>query len=288
MEFKPSAKKLILGLLLATEGRALTVAEAITACALFDISENNVRVTLARLSADDMITSPERGCYQLGPKASGVARQVATWHEAEQNLTAWQGDYVLVLTGMLGRSDRSALSQRQRAMSFLGLRELERGVYVRPDNLSGGVAAVRARLLGLGLPKSIIVCRSGTFDSTRETQITGLWDITALNNLYKERRTVLERWLQNQHRLDLSTAARESYLLGGQAIRQLVFDPWLPQEMIDADARHAFACTVQRFDEAGKVIWARFLPQQTGEGEMSLSAGVPAQAFLQEEYGVVV
>lgn len=51
----PNARKLILGLLLATDGAPLNVRDAITACALFDITENNVRVTLVRLSADGLI-----------------------------------------------------------------------------------------------------------------------------------------------------------------------------------------------------------------------------------------
>ena len=50
-------------------------------------------------------------------------------------------------------------------------------------------------------------------------------------------------------------AAREAYLLGAQAIRSLVFDPWLPAPLVDIDARHAYVETVRRFDETGKDIW---------------------------------
>ena len=49
---KPNARKLILGLWLATDGAPLNVRDAINACSLFDITENNVRVTLVRRKGD--------------------------------------------------------------------------------------------------------------------------------------------------------------------------------------------------------------------------------------------
>ncbi|MBE0692467.1 MAG: PaaX family transcriptional regulator, partial [Aquamicrobium sp.] len=46
----PNARRVILNLLRVAEGGVLSAAEAIAACALFGISGNSVRVTLARLS----------------------------------------------------------------------------------------------------------------------------------------------------------------------------------------------------------------------------------------------
>jgi phenylacetic acid degradation operon negative regulatory protein len=69
----------------------------------------------------------------------------------------------------------------------------------------------------------------------------------------------LERWLANARRLDLDDAARESFLLGDEAIRQIVFDPLLPAPLVDEQARAAFVDAVIRFDAAGQAIWKDFL-----------------------------
>ena len=252
---RPSARKLILGLLLAADDHPLSAQEAISACGLFDITENNVRVTLARLVADGMVEISGRGSYRLGLSAAGVAAQVATWHDADQRLRPWQGGYVTAHVGPLGRSDRKALVRRERALSFLGLRELERDLFLRPDNLQGGVSGVRARLTALGADPEMLVFAAAEFDAQRQAALPQLWDVAALEAQYAEGRQRLESWLAHQHRLSADDAARESYLLGGAAIRCLVYDPWLPEQMIDAEARHAYVETVKRFDAAGKRIW---------------------------------
>lgn len=253
---KPTAKKLILGLLLAAEGRPLTVREAIGACGLFCITENNVRVSLARLSAEGLIDSRGRGAYGLGPAAQTAASGAAYWHSAEQRLIPWTGSYICVHSAALGRSDRQALHIRERALDMLGLRELERGLHLRPDNLVGGAKHLRDRLLALGLESEAVIFKATDFDNQQQECINKLWDGAALNHYYRAERQRLEAWMRGCSELETDVLARESYLLGHAAIRQLVFDPWLPEPIIDAAARHAFLETVKKFDEVGKTIWS--------------------------------
>lgn len=252
---RPTAKRLILGLLFASSGQALTVRQFIDACALFDITENNVRVTVARLSTDGLIQASGRGAYVLGPEALRTARQAATWQQAEASMQPWNGRYIAVHTAHLGRSDRKALGLREQALHMLGLRELARGFYLRPDNLAGGADALRGRLHALGLEPEALVFVAGDFDDAHQAAVSQLWDTAALNRHYLEARTRLERWLEKHPALEAHVAAREAYLLGADAIRSLVFDPWLPAPLVDTEARHAYVETVKRFDRAGKAIW---------------------------------
>jgi hypothetical protein len=86
-----------------------------------------------------------------------------------------------------------------------------------------------------------------------------LWDGKALARGYRSTGGRLERWLANARHLGLEDAARESFLLGDEAIRQLVFDPLLPPPLVDEQARADFVDTVIRFDAAGQAIWRDFL-----------------------------
>lgn len=255
----PRPRQLILRLLLGAGGAPLTARDAVRACALFAIPANGVRVALVRLVAAGLVEPVERGAYGLGPSASTLAADVAAWRDANARTREWTGHWVAVHVGALGRSNRVALRARVRALGLLGLREVDRGLHLRPDNLAGGVATVRQRLTRLGLERNAAVFQASGFDADRERRARSLWDGKALVRGYRTTRARLERWLANSHRLELETAARESFLLGDEAIRQLVFDPLLPRPLVDEEARAAFVDTVIRFDAAGQAIWKDFL-----------------------------
>ncbi len=261
---KPEPRHLILNLLLGAAGRQLAAREAIAACALFGIRENSVRVALARLSAAGLVETFGRGEYRLGPGAARLADEVATWRDAERRVRDWNGAWIAAHVGDLGRSNRAALRARGRALGMLGLRELDRGLFLRPDNLAGGVEAARERLLKLGLESDAAVFVAHGFDAARERRAAALWDGRALTRGYRETRARLEDWLARAGSLALELAARESYLLGNAAIRQLVFDPLLPAPLVDVDARRGFLDAVVRFDAAGHAIWNRFLREGIG------------------------
>lgn len=252
---KPKARNLILDLLLASEGQALAVREFIAGCALFDISENNVRVALVRLSAEGLIAAEERGSYRLSGSAHDLADDVATWRTAEQRVRPWMGGYLVVHCGALGRGNRAALRRRARALQMLGFRELDRGLFVRPDNVEDGVGTVRGRLYSLGLEAAASVFVAREFDAARQARIRALWNGKALTATYKKQRARLDAWMDRAAALESDVAAREAYVLGSVAIREVVFDPLLPEPFVDVAARQAFVATVRRFDRIGQAIW---------------------------------
>jgi phenylacetic acid degradation operon negative regulatory protein len=253
-------RKLILNLVRAAEGAPLTAADAVRACGFFGIRENSVRVALVRLGADGLLASAGRGAYQLGPGAVNIAQALASWRQAEAQVRPWSAAWIVVSTGSLGRSDRTALRQRERALALLGLRDLDGSLHVRPDNLEGGACAIRDRLLQLGLPAEVPVFRATDFDAALAARAQGLWEGKALSTAYSQTRRKLMHWLAHAHELEPEVAARESYLLGNDAIRQLIYDPLLPEPLVDTAERRAFTEAVVAFDEAGRQIWRQLLP----------------------------
>lgn len=256
----PTPKGLILNLLLAANGRALSAADAIASARLFGLRDNSVRVALVRLNAAGLIASAGRGAYVLGPQAVGLASDIAGWRNAETSTCDWDGSWLTVCTAALPRSDRSALSLRERALALLGFKPLSEGLSVRPANLVGHAQAVRARLHALGLSPAAPVFVAHSFDAALNRRARGLWDELALDATYARTRQRLERWLADSKGLDTEAAARESYLLGNAAIRQLVFDPLLPEPLVDTRARRDFRDAVRHFDAEGHRIWQRLLP----------------------------
>lgn len=252
-------KSLILNLLLAGCGEPLSASDAVASAQLFGIRENSVRVALVRLNAAGMIESVGRGAYRLGPQASELADDIASWRHAESRVCDWHGAWLMVSTAALGRSDRAALAVRERALALMGFMPLSEGLHVRPDNLVGHAEAARTRLHKLGLQAQAPVFVASDLNPELDQQARKLWSGEHLNQAYARTGAKLRQWLAHADQLDTETAARESYLLGNEAIRQLVFDPMLPAPLVDVEARRACLDAVVAFDAAGHRIWQQLL-----------------------------
>jgi len=226
----------------------------VKACRLFDISENSTRVGLARLASEELIETVERGFYRLGPNANVLADELFHWRSMEEKLCTWDESWIAVYLGNLGRRDKTSLRRRDRVLKLNGFGELEQGLVVRPNNIVGGAGYVRDRMYKLGLETEAIVFQLADLDQSRITKAMALWDAKSLNNNYQNSIDNMEAWMQKSE-ADPEVAARESFLLGDQALHDLAYDPLLPKELVDVALRKKFLKTMIRYDEVGKTIW---------------------------------
>ena len=268
MTVKP--KSLILGLLLASRNAPMSSRMVIATCELFGINANSARVTLARLCSDGYVDSKNRGFYILGEKSETLSHEASQWPNQGSRLRPWQGDYACVHTAHLPRSDRSQFSKRERALRLMGFTPLESGLHIRPNNIDADLGAIEKHLHTLGLEKRAYVFTAQQFKQTDTEKIEQCWQPLLLNQAYHEQTRELSEWLGKRGELSLPQAARESYLMGHKAIRNIVFDPLLPPPMIDEQARAEFFETVKQFDRVGQGIWQSFL---SSESAMPVWAG---------------
>jgi phenylacetic acid degradation operon negative regulatory protein len=227
-----SPKKLILNLLLATDQGVLSTSEAVKAAELFDISSTNVRVTLARLVSSGHLEATSRGEYRLSKQGQVLAAVVSKWRNAEEELRAWLGEWIVAVTSGLPKSDRAAARVRHRAFGLMGFQDL-------------------------GAEVPVFVVRQ--FDAQREAKARSLWDGFGLAAAYKAERNSISQWLKRRPKLSLDVAARETFLVGDAAIHRLVFDPLLPSPLVDEDARRIFRQELVHFESVGRQIWRDFL-----------------------------
>ncbi len=250
------AKQLILNLLVAAP-ELVSSKQIIAMCALFDITANSTRVTLARLLSDQFVQSPRRSLYTLGPAAVELADDLANWRLLEEKVCPWDNQWIAAYIGNLGRADRTALRKRTRILQLAGFAEFEQGLMIRPNNLQGGAEQVRIRLYRLGLEKSARIFTLGDLPASDQAMAMNLWDRDSLDTQYQFGRQQMLDWMDKHQTLDGNTAARESYMLGGETLRHLAFDPLLPAEMVDVNARKAYIDTMKTYDDLGREIWLR-------------------------------
>ena len=111
----PAPRHLVLDLLLAADGQALSAREAIAACRLFGHRQSSVRVALARLSSEGLIEGTERGWYQLSARAHELERGDL----ADAGVRARDERDLALDTEKLGRVDLpvSLISQMRRSVT---------------------------------------------------------------------------------------------------------------------------------------------------------------------------
>ncbi len=281
MAVGPTAKSLTLDLLSTLGRRAAPVRALVDAAALFGIAGNNVRVTLARLLAEGFVESDERGLYRLGPGATALNDQIRSWRRLEERLRPWDGGWVGVHSAGLARGDAGRRRRRERALRLLGFRTLAAGLEIRPDNLVGGVAAVREQLARLGLEAEAPVLRLSELDAASEERARTAWDVAALVASYRAGVARLEASAARLPLLPRAEAMVESFTQGGDAIRQLVLDPLLPEPIVPARERRRLLAAARRYDALGRRIWSGWLgadaarPETSPAGVRGLAAAGP-------------
>ncbi len=266
-----SAKSLILDLLSTMPvGQPVPVGGLVRAAGILGVGENSLRVALARLRARGLVESDERGSYRLAEAASAVNRHVRSWRTLEDAVRAWDGSWVAVEPGSALRTERSASRRRVHALRLLGFRAFQGRLHLRPNNLAGGVEGLRERLAELSIGPRALVFRVSELSREDDLEARASWDARALERGYVSMRARLEQSAERLPTLDQEAAMAESFLLGGDAVREIVLDPLLPQPILDTEKRRALVAAMRRYDRIGRRFWKGW----AGEAiELELSPG---------------
>jgi len=256
---RPSPKSLILDLLSSLRGQPMPVRALVAAGAVFGISNESIRVALVRLCTHGTIERNERGQYRIAAAAQPVQSHVASWTRIDERVVPWRGGWIGVHTADLERGDRTRVRRRTRALHFLGFRALAGHLFVRPDNLRGGIDAVRAELVALGLDSAALVFAMAQLDPETEARARALWNGAALSRGYRTTCATLARSAARLESMHTHDAMVESFILGGQAIRQLALDPLLPEPIVPPAERSALVDATRHYDRLGRSCWRSFM-----------------------------
>jgi phenylacetic acid degradation operon negative regulatory protein len=230
----------------------------VAAAEIFDIDSNATRVAITRLLACGLIERDERGAYRTGAAAAPILKRLNSWRTIDKRTREWDGSW-LGATPDACCCSKDARAASVHALEFTGMREFSTGLWIRPDNLEGGLEALREALLALKLPEGCPMFRIRDFDEVGERRARSLWDADGIRNLYRSLTAELARSAEELPRMDEKRAMAESFLLGGEAIRRIVLDPLLPDAIVATDERDALVRAMIAYDEVGRRCWAPFL-----------------------------
>lgn len=258
----PDARTLVLDLFAAHPGGRFTTAELVLAGTIFGLSSTAVRTAVARLRREGRLAALGRGIYAAGPAADAWRRRVESWRDAPGRRTEWRGGWLMAAARPSSLS-RPVWRATLRALELEGFRQTRQGLWLRPDNLVGGLEVCRTRLIEYGAAPGLMSARLDALDPGSAKVVSGLWDVAALVGTRRALLELLHRSLERLHQIPADAAARESLKIGRSAVRAIVRDPLLPTEWEDAPSLDELVAAMEPYQSAGRAIWLACLGRGT-------------------------
>lgn len=257
-----TAKRLVLSLFGALPDETLPISKLVVGGSVFGIEETAVRMAANRLVNEGVLSLQDRGWYGIGEHGKTLYEASRSWQRQNDRLREWTGDWICVHVAHLGRSNRQALRARDRAFVLFGFAELEKGLWVRPGNLSLSTEKLANELKKLGLEEGAVVFKGTELVLPDIDAIHSLWDRKVLESGYRSALTAMAR---SEAKLDskrLTVAAREVQEIGAAVVSLLTHDPLLPEYFVDASLRLDVHNAMLSYDVIGKSIWIELFSER--------------------------
>jgi phenylacetic acid degradation operon negative regulatory protein len=171
----------------------------------------------------------------------------------------WSGAWIAAYTGDVSRTDRRQLRRHEGALRLRGFRPLRQDLWIRPDNLRGGVHVVAADLVALGLAKNSIVFIASSLSAAEDPVARTLWDSASLLEGYLGLIEELKRSEERASSLPIDQALVETLSIGRYVIRHILLDPLLPKALLATDDRYRLIEQMRQYDRLGQRLWQAFL-----------------------------
>lgn len=248
------AKGLLLNLLRTSPDHRWPVRLLIEVGLLFGISENSIRVTLSRLRSDELIEQDVRGHYRLNWDDDPVRDWINNWSKGEGRTVDWDHKWL----GVTPRKNLPIKSVRRldKACYRLGFRTFCDGLWVRPNNLELTIPEINGLLEAMTGNIDLVISLSDEVYAVGEPQdLSSLWNRQQLEKVYQDGVEQLSAWTKYLDAADEPVRLRDSFILGGEAIRRLALDPLLPAGMIDIGLRAAYTIKAKEFVTKYNKVW---------------------------------
>ena len=252
-------RRLILELLDADAAMMANSKRLIAAGGVFGFSPNQMRVALSRLVTDALLDNPQRGRYQLSGDSIAMRNEIQRWQYLEAQLRPWQGDWCALVTGNLAADSSTRFRAQSRALKLRGLRRWRPGIWLRPNNLAGGLDQLCKDVSALGLDTIAGSYLMSETDPNCETSVRSLWHTKAINRDYQHRVLRVQAALQRLEKPNTTATLAETLELGGDMIRALLMDPLLPDTLLGDTHRAQLIAELKCYDVAGRRLWRQFI-----------------------------
>ena len=252
-KYKPSPKNIVLDLIAVNQYRQLETPQLTFISEIFDISMNNLRVTLNRLVNEDLLANDERGVYRLTPKALSKREFINQWR-SKQTLDTWDGSWLACY--LQKGVDRTTRKKTLLALEWYGFKPGLDLIWVRPNNLVLETENLAESLTTLGIEEGTkLFVMSDTDKHLQRRWTTTVWPVDQLDQQYDALVLQILKSTQLLETNSVRTSLIETCQLGGEAIHCLALDPLLPKAIRAGEKYEELKQTMLNYDKLGRKIW---------------------------------
>lgn len=255
----PSATTLMLDLMSTRVPPSFSLRQLCRAAEVFEIGDGAVRSAISRLKREGRIAVSGRGMYQIGERGLPIMQQLLQWPDALNQRSEWQGHWVIAFANPQDRNNRTTWRRTLSALNLEGLVEAEKNIWVRPDNLKGGVARIRQSIARMEGSPSLLLVKAAELDLGRAESYARLWNSDELDELDIAWRKLLSDGLLRLRSQSPVEACRDSLLLGRESIRHILRDPRLPESIRNSRYIRELIDTARLFQKEAIQIWLDYL-----------------------------
>jgi phenylacetic acid degradation operon negative regulatory protein len=260
IEIQPiNARTLILDLVTTNQPPRYTIQQLLKGGEAMGIGASAMRTALSRLTREGQVENVERGLYGIGPQGRPLQSTLLSWRNHRSPPLGWNGAWLAAVIGAGDRADRTVWRRTLRTLRLRGFAEAEPNVWVRPDNITGGLDALRATLAATGGASGLLLLEATGLDPGRESEWRRLWNVPDMQARYKEMKRRMTKSTARLEKMALADAAAETLLIGRTGVRILHFDPGLPEELCPSVHRRAMTETMIAYNQLGTRLWFRLL-----------------------------
>ena len=253
-----NARTLILDLFAARGAPTFSTRDLIRAGEVFGLSPTAVRTGIARLKQEKRLISPTRGLYAEGPAPHVWRRRIDGWRQVPDRRSDWSGGWLMAVARQ-SHMARNQWGDTIRALEIEGFRRNRSGVWLRPDNLKGGVDQARVRLLMFGAHAGLLTARLDDLDSDSLSEAQTLWTPSSDSDDLDAMALALDLSAASLAEKPFVDAARESLSHGRAAVRAIVRDPLLPEALAPTAPLEALIAAMGRYQSVGEAAWSDYL-----------------------------
>lgn len=252
--YEPTPKNVLLDLMGVNKRHELATSQLGFISDAFDISTNNLRVTLNRLVSTGLITHDGRGVYRLTEKALAKRVFINRWQKNTFHYDNW--DHRWLACHLPKKTARPVRKKSLLILEWYGFAAGLDHLWVRPNNLTLNHAEITTDLATLGLEEdAYCFVLQSVPDSLVSQWVSQLWDIERLDYEYDALMQSLENSFTTLASKPVNASLSETCRLGGEAIHRLAVDPLLPKVIRPQKKYQQLKSIVRKYDRAGRNIW---------------------------------
>lgn len=223
------------------------------------LGSDAVKAALDNLIRRNYITINNDNAYSILPHRSLFSQHFEQWRLSEKRRIPWDKSWV-VCELPDSTTDELARKRSLWALNLLGFKKSFKGI-IRPNNLLGGIDALRMKLKVFGIEKSADLHTLNDLPEKIQTHLeTQVWPVKELNQNYEDVFLKVETgYAMIRGRVSQSVLVY-ALKVGYEAVTTLAIDPLLPESMQDPAPRIKLTRILKEYEVLGKKYWEHVIP----------------------------